>query len=430
MKILLITGLSNPEIRDHLNFFKDRKIYHLLIRLFHIPDRVGQLGDCVPWAPKLISALENNPEVELHVFAPHIRLKKRYMEFVLRGVTYHFYRMEYTSLLRKIGNYKIWKRLQNCSYYFKKVLKKVEPDLVVLSGAENPASSVAILYAKDYPKLCLCQTIYNNPQRPSPDRLIQELEKDIFLHVDYYGVYCKLHYELLRQLNPKAHIFKFGYPGVGKMRQPTPTEKIYDFVNFAMLVCDNKGYYDAVRALAIVKEKHPSVTLNLVGKLDAEARSKMTTLIADLELSENVVMTPFFPLQSDMLLHIQKSRYALLPCKLDNTSGTMNQAMQLGLPMIVYRTSGTPCFNNEKECVLIAEHSNVEDLAAKMLILLDNPEKADVLRQNALEYQKKRVEQIKNNGYRLWENYQAVVAHYRSGQPIPQEQLFDPERDD
>ena len=131
-----------------------------------------------------------------------------------------------------------------------------------------------------------------------------------------------------------------------------------------------------------------------------------------------------------MFLHIQKSRYALLPCKLDNVSGTMNQAMQLGLPMIVYKTNGTPCFNKEKECVLIAAHSNVEDLAAKMLVLMDNPEWADKLRQNAIEYQQKRAEHIKTNGNRLWENYKAVIAHFRNGQPIPQEQLFNPERDD
>ena len=64
-------------------------------------------------------------------------------------------------------------------------------------------------------------------------------------------------------------------------------------------------------------------------------------------------------------MHIQKSRFAVLPCKLDHTSGTMAQAMQLGLPIVVYKTTGTPTFNRERECALIAEKENVEGLAEK-----------------------------------------------------------------
>ena len=153
-------------------------------------------------------------------------------------------------------------------------------------------------------------------------------------------------------------------------------------------------------------------------------------MIKQLGVCDNVVFTPFFEKRSDLLVHVQKSRFALLPCKMDHISGTMNQAMQLGLPLVVYKTTGTPSFNREKPCALIAEHSNVEDLAAKMLMLMDNTQLAEKLRENAREYQEKKVEYARKNGDRLVENFKAIIANYCEGTPIPQEQLFNIEKDD
>lgn len=433
MKIVLIAGFSNEEVRNHLEFIKDRKLYHLLIRLFHLPARVGEFCDHAPWITEIISYMENNPDIELHVIGPHIKLKHEIETFQLRGVTYHFFREELSGLLRILNDYKLWKKLQLSGHYTKKILKEVQPDIVVLSGAENPVTSVSILYADQFPRLCLCQTIYNNPQRSLysiPNKLIQAIEKDIFANVPFLGVYCKMHYELLQELQPDAIIFKYGYPSKGTLLQPTETRKEYDFVNFALQMDSRKGFPDAIQALAIVKRKFPNVKLNLVGRSSEQQKSKLVSLIGDLGLQENVSITPFFEKRSDMFSHIQKSRFALLPCKLDNVSGTMTQAMQLGFPMVVYKTTGTPNFNKEKDCVLIAEHSNIEDLAAKMLLLMEHPEKAEQLRQNALEYQEMRAEKNKANGDKLVENFKAVIAHYRDGQAIPQEQLFNPERDD
>ena len=98
--------------------------------------------------------------------------------------------------------------------------------------------------------------------------------------------------------------------------------------------------------------------------------------------------------------------------------------------MVVYKTTGTPGFNREKECALIAENSNVEDLAAKMLVLMEHPEKAEMLAKNAREFQEKRAEYNRGNGDRLMANIRAVIDNYRNGTPIPQEQLFNPDYDE
>ena len=201
-------------------------------------------------------------------------------------------------------------------------------------------------------------------------------------------------------------------------------------MNFAVVMGSKKGYPDAIESTAIVKEKYPNVKVNLVGGGSEEVKADLAAMAERLGVKENIFFTPFFEKRDDLLLHIQKSRFALLPCKMDNTSGTMSQAMQLGLPLVVYKTTGTPAFNREKQCALIAEHSNVQDLATQMLKLMDNPELAETLRVNAREFQEKKVADARQNGDRLYATCKAVIENYKEGKEIPQGLLFNPDKDD
>lgn len=432
MKIVLIAGFSNPEIREHLEFRNDSRLYKLLIKTFGFPARVGKFRDYGPWVPGIIAETEKHRDIELHVVGHQIRLKRSIQTFQLRGVTYHFFPSEWTSLIRICGNYRLWKKLQRSTHYVRQVVEEVKPDLIVLSGAENPATSIGILASDKYPRLCLCQTIYNNPERSqysNPDSLKLEMEMDIFHHLNYFGVYSSMHYALLQKYRPEATIFKFGYPSKGTLLEPSEVKKEYDFVNFALMHGSRKGTPDSIQALAVVKKKYPDVTLNIVGGCDPKGMELLKKLVAELHLEKNVSFTPFFEKSSDLLLHVQKSRFAVLPCKLDHTSGTMTQSMQLGLPIVVYKTTGTPSFNREKQCALIAEKENVEQLAQHMMALMDNPELAETLRKNAREFQEKKAEIAKQNGKRLIETFKAVIEHYKEGKEIPQKLLFNPERD-
>ena len=83
--------------------------------------------------------------------------------------------------------------------------------------------------------------------------------------------------------------------------------------------------------------------------------------------------------------------------------------MQFGLPVVCYKTTGTPSLNNDKECALIAELNNVEQLAEKMLLLLDNPVKAEELKRNALENYEKRYARSLGNMPRLVDNFKAII---------------------
>lgn len=161
-----------------------------------------------------------------------------------------------------------------------------------------------------------------------------------------------------------------------------------------------------------------------MGGGDSQIRQELERLVEENDLKDNVFFTPFFEKKEDLFQHLQNSRFAVLPCKMDVTSGTMSQSMYYKLPLVVYKTTGTPKFNINKECVLIAEMNNIEDLAEKMLFLMDNPEKAKQMSENAHEY----ILKSKDNNKimeRLILDYHAIIDHYNNQTPIPKELLFD-----
>lgn len=434
IRVAMVCHFSNAEVRSHLPLDESRKLYTFVRKVLGMPTKGKSYGDIAAWDTSTIDYFKDRNDIDLYVISAHSGLKKRVVSYEDKGVHYNFVKCEVATLLKRvIPNAKLWQKMNPMVKDVQRLVGQIKPDIVLLMGLENAYYSGTVLGLKGYPVYGLCQTIYNNPERAvfsKVDGINASTEMRIINEHRYFGVYSKKHYDLLRELVPNVSIFKFGFPSKGVLLKPTPCEKKYDFVNFAMGMSAKKGYTDAIEATAIVKKKHPEVKLNLVGGGSVEIKAELQKMANDFGVHDNVVFTPFFEKQSDLFLHIQKSRFALLPCKMDNVSGTMMQAMQLGLPMVVYKTTGTPGFNREKECALIAENSNVEDLAAKMLDLMEHPEKAEMLAKNAREFQEKRAEYNRGTGDKLVANMRTIINNYRYGIPIPQEQLFNPDYDD
>ena len=434
IKVSMVCHFSNAEVRSHLPLDESRKLYTFVRKVLKMPTKGKVYGDIALWDVSIIKYLRKCNDIDLHVISAHSGLKTRVVSYEDQGVHYSFVRCERATMLKRlIPNDALWRKINPMVKDVHRLVNKIQPDIVLLIGAENAYYSSTVLGLDEYPVYTLCQTIYNNPERAvysTVDSKNATTEMEIFKEHRYFGVYCKKHYDLLRSIAPGRFIFKFGYPSSGRLLEPITCEKKYDFVNFAMGMTAKKGYTDAIEATALVKMKHPNVKLNLVGGGSLDQKAALQKMADDLGVHDNVIFTPFFEKKSDLFLHIQQSRFALLPCKMDDISGTMNQAMQLGLPMVVYRTTGTPSFNKEKECALIAELCNVEDLAAKMLELMDNTPKVELLKKNAREFQEKRVGNATHNGERLMANIKAIIANFKCGIPFPQEQLFNPDVDE
>lgn len=433
IKVAMVCHLSNAMVREHLPLDNGARL-GFLRKLLGLNQWKDGYTDIAPWNAMLAENLGKRDDIDFYIISAHPGMKKQRVRFTSGNVHYIFLNHNLASLLKRfVKGKESWRRINPFAKRIHKEIELINPNLVVLQGTENSYYSSTVLGVDKFPVYAMCQTVYNNPTRKGYGMWNQEnaeTELDLFKELKYIGVYCKMHYDLVRQYSPQSFIFKFDYPRKGSLLNPVKTEKEFDFINFALTMDSRKGFPDAIQALAIVKKKYPNVKLNLIGGCTDEKKTEFDAMIAELDLKENVIFTPFFEKQTDLFLHIQKSRFAVLPCKVDNISGTMMQSMQLGLPIVVYRTTGTPSFNREKQCALIAEKEKVEELAQHMVSLMDNSELAETLSINAREWQEKKYEEGLQNGDRIIENFRAIIDHFYNGAEIPQEQLFNPEKDD
>lgn len=402
VRIMILSPYDNEELRSHLVFKEYNGLLLSVIEKLGLSGKTDSFKDRAPWVGNLIAELENRPEVEVFSVSPQIKMREKIVKFKLRRTTYYVYSSDYSSALRLINNYSLWKFLQNCGMEVKRIAKEINPDIIILFGTENPVISAPVLSLTDYPVFCICQTVYNNPERTKynkPSKLIQQLEMDILHHVDYYGTSNRAYREMLLKLNPAISILNYQWPSMHFPNMPEQ-EKCYDFVNFAFTMGLRKGDEDSIKALAVVKQFYPNVTLNITGGYSNDRKQYLEGLLRELDLEKNVSFTPFFEKHEDMIRHVMHARFAVLPIKLDLISTTIKEAMFYKIPVVTNRTKGTPKLNSKQQCVLLSDIGDIESLANNMLALLQNKSLAESLKTNAYDYlldeQKSNVAKVDN----------------------------------
>jgi glycosyltransferase involved in cell wall biosynthesis len=411
MKVAWICHFSNPEIRKILPLYNKRRY-----------------GDFAPWITNLAEAFESIDDVELSIIAPHIGLKKATYTFKLRGINYYFFKPDVP--LVHIGWPRFFPLDQWTNYFFnryfvKRLLDRIKPEIVNLIGTENPYYSITTLDIKNIPVFVSAQTVYTNPDREkysgSCDKLVWDIELKIHKKEKYFGCTGRMHRDLILNNNPNAIIFKMFFP-IEKPKKVKTIPKIYDFVFFAG-ISSKKGIEDLIEALAIVKRKKPDVSLNIVGRCPESYMSSLLAKINELGLNQNIVFNHYFPVHSDMYQHIVQSHFAVLPVKLDIIPGSVIEAILLDLPVVTYKTTGTPYLNKDGDSVLIGNIGDIDMLAKNMLKLLNSPSLAKNLRENAKAFVEREFDNS-TSAKRLVSNYKAVIEHYYNDKHIPEEQVF------
>ncbi len=424
LKIAWLCHFSNDDVRNILPLSK-RRLYNFL-RLLSGRQH-SEYYDFAPWVTNLIREFEKLDDIELHIIAPFHGLKTLTYEFELSNIYYHFFQPDIPLLHIPYDrlNVKYIPQFYINRLYIRRFLKKIRPDLVNLIGSENPYYSTGALDIKDMPVYVSAQTVYTNPARLKYSDSVVKINWDTELKIHkkevYFGCGGRMHRDLILKNNPAAIIFKMFFP-VEKPKKITNVPKVFDFVFFAG-IAKKKGVEDAIDALAIVKKTKSNVTLNIVGNCPAAYKNALVNKVKDLNLAENVSFNDYFPDHTDMHQHVVQGHFALLPVKLDVIPGSVIEAIYLGLPVVTYKTTGTPYLNRDGKSVLLSEIDDIEGLAENMTALLNSDALAEKLRENALAFVNREFDNAVS-ARRLFDNYKSVIDHYRHNIPIPSEQLF------
>lgn len=427
LKVVWLCNFSNAFVHEELDL-KHNRLIGLVKHLTHKPvsTEVPEFGN---WITNGIREFEKIDEVELHVVSPYPYLKRKTQEFEANGVYYHFFRSEDQSFIPFV--YK--QLLCPMTYPYKgnsrtisKIIRSINPEIVHLFGAENPIYSNGMFQLPDkIVTIAQLQTLLSDPDfknnYPISGKDYENrvgIEKRIIRKVDYVSTPALKYRKIIRNdIYPEAIILNMGLMLKDLIVTET-ADKQFDFVYFAINI--NKAADLSIKAFALAHQQKPGITLDIIGGFEAGYKQYLDNLIAKYGIADAIKFEGRLPTHDDVLKQIRKAKYALLPLKIDLTSGTIREAMSNGIPVITTDTGelGTQKLNLLRQNVLISPIGDHQALSDNMLKLLNDNELAETLRQNAFITSSER---SSNDlvAKKYVEAYKACIEHYLNCTPIP-----------
>lgn len=428
IKVLWLCSVSNAEMREHYQTKAGFVLKWIYKKFKHT---TTDDKDHAQWDTNAIKEIEKRDDVELHVVCPKRFLNKKYVNFEMNGVCYHLFRDENSALLPWLYSQTITKfssEFHRNRKRIKAIIKEVNPDVVHVIGAENPQYSLAAL---DVPSsipvivqlqalLCRLENVTRIPFERKDYHYKGEIEKMIFKKVPFIGTGVKVFVTYIKdQIETDALILKINL-ALSELVYKNTDDKAFDFVYFASNL--SKGADLAIKAFAIAQKVFPNITLDVVGGYTDELKNNLDAIVKENRLENNVVFEGFLPTHDDVIKQIRKAKYALLPITMDMVPGTVREAMANGIVVLTSITEGTPSLNKKRESVLLSPVCDFEAMAKDMLKLLNNPQLADELQQNAWLVAEER--SSNRDEMQKWlAAYKACVANFREQKPIPEELL-------
>lgn len=427
IKVVMLCHFSNALVRKHLRYGSGI-LESIVRRVLHKP--LVQ-ADFAQWNTNAFKEMEKfTDEVELHVISPGYYMRDKESVFVENGVQYYFFKDE-RSLLTQFKN-RILKQYRetyskNRAYISKKIAE-IKPDIIHVIGAENPNYSIAALdIPKEIPHIVQLQTLMLDsdfkkayPANSESYEYRANLEKRILEGSKYIGTPDDKFRKLVPSLTSfKGSIFRIGLA----LTEPIDfsfERKEFDFVYFAANISKAVDY--AIESFAIAHKAFPTATLDIVGDYAIDYKKKLDERIAELGIQDFVTFEGKQATHDDVIRQIKKSRFALLPLKIDLISGTVRESMANGLPVVTTITPATPKLNEKRESVLLSPIGDHQAMAENMLKLLNDEKYAENIRENAGITASERVnnEQI----IRKWiDAYHACIENFKNGTPIPERLL-------
>ena len=423
LKVVWICFISNNKIRERIKssrFYYKKIIARLIHKYLPIPT------DYPIWTTNAVREFEKFKDIDLTIIFPHPGISGSVQRFEINDIKYICFRPQDDNLLsflqRRLLKKMEWKYNKH-RRLISKLIRDIRPDLVHLIGAENPAYSISLLDCpKDIPTVTSLQTLMSSPGFLENYPISREdyemrscIEQAVIKRSDYLAQRSEIiRKEIRNSIKPDA-IFLRMTVAIGVDINTNHGLKEYDFVYFAKSV--DKAGEDAIESFAIVCKKYPSLKLNISGDCPETFRESMDYRLQELGIKQNVIFTGSKETHEDLLRQIKRSRFAVLPLKVDLISGTIREAMACGLPVVTTITPATPSLNTDRESVLLSEKNDHQAMADNMLRLIEDTDYAKLITQNAL---KTVAERFSNSVFmQEWRRtYYEIVDNFKTGKPF------------
>ena len=148
-----------------------------------------------------------------------------------------------------------------------------------------------------------------------------------------------------------------------------------------------KGVEDSIRAFAQFHQNNPESQMWLVGKVKADYRKKLDSIIQAHHI-ENAVRFFGFVSEEKKLELMSRSHCIMVPSKREGWGLIVTEANAVGTVAVVYDSPGLRDSVQNQKTGLVCQENNVDELAKQLQTLKDNKTLYDRLRKNAHEWSK------------------------------------------
>jgi glycosyltransferase involved in cell wall biosynthesis len=348
-KVVWLCGFTNANIQKQIKPFQ-------------------KVGSVAPWISHLIDVFKNNDLFEIHIISPHEYISG-YKHFIQNNINYHFVNQGMPIWGRNWPSFlpfDLWTDYFFIKKSIKKIIHRIQPDIIHLHGAENTYHTSAILQFKGlYPVLISVQGFITKSSSNGKRVLRRKArEIEIFKTFNHYGYRTDTMAEDIRKLNCDAVLHYLRYPV--KKILPVVTEKKFDIVFFARITKE-KGIIDLLHAIFILHKSIPDLKVCIIGK---GKLSHYKQLAAELKIDQLIFWAGFLPSQNDVHRMASAAKVCVLPTYHEIISGTILESLFLGLPVVAYDVGSIHEVNKYGDIITLVDKGDIDGLADSILKLL------------------------------------------------------------
>jgi glycosyltransferase involved in cell wall biosynthesis len=342
-----------------------------------------KISSFAPWITYTTQVFEQQRDVTLHVISPH-RYITGVQRFEIRGVKYYFFNPNMPILGRQWPGFFKWDKWTNYSHNKQTVMRiidEIKPEIIHLQGAENPYYSTTVLPLMGrYPIVVNIQRFDKNIFAQNDTRSINE--QSILTNARNISIRTKTMHNDISEYLPDSRLFwvKYSMPEY----RPITVKKEYDVVFFAQ-VGKAKGIEDLLDAVAILKQHIKNLKMCVIGSVSKSYATYLQEKARTLGISDTIIWKGRLPELSDVHLEASKAKVSVLPTYNDIIPGTIIESMQLGLPVVSYKTGSIPELNEDRENVLLSDKGDIDGLANNILRLLTDDELYKTMSRRGIE---------------------------------------------
>lgn len=335
-------------------------------------------GELSPWIFDFISIFKKYDGIELHIVSPHTWIPTK-KEFVKENIYYHFF----NPGIPMIGI--PWPKhipIDRKSGYFlnkiaiKKIIKKINPDIINLFGAEISYYSSSIFqFISKYPIIVTIQGFINKSEQY--DKITKHRKKNevqILKNINHYAVSTNDDIDYISKYNQNTSCYKINYPTFSNYMKYHDFEKRkYDIIYFARIQKE-KGIEDLLKSAQILKENNISLKVIVIGLVNNNYLTYLKKLAKDYNIFEMVSFIGFVDKKNKVHEYVAKSKITVLPTYFDVLPGTIRESLLLKTPVIAYDVGGINELNKIRESVILVEKFDIKELSIKIKKLLQERE--------------------------------------------------------